>query len=188
MNRLNPSWPRWLSLLMVLLLLTASACQPKPRAPALDNSPIYVNRQEGFELLVPEGWFQQSKTELPPGPLDKERTLVLYRSLKPTPASLDISCRDLSEDTDIGDFLAQRKRSGSGWTRIKPPEQVQYGGKSGTRYTLKGKPAGKSTIAEIVVFRRGERVYFFGGYYSEGDTLRRTQLRQFLDGLTWTKP
>jgi hypothetical protein len=87
---------------------------------------------------------------------------------------------------DLGEFLGKRKRSGSGWSRTAPPEPVEYGGRKGTRYFLRGSPGGKATNCETVVFRKGERVYFFGGFYPAGDTIRRAHLRQFLDGLTWT--
>lgn len=163
-------------------------CRGRPRAPALDNSPVYVNRQAGFRFLVPEGWVQQSRSEIPPGYRldDSERTLVLYRAFKPTPASLDVSCRDIPEDVDLGAFLAKRKRSGSGWSRSAPSKTVEYGGRSGTRYFLRGSPGGLPTNCETVVFRRGPRVYFFGGFYLAGDTIRRAQIRQFLEDLTWT--
>ncbi|MFO0841325.1 MAG: hypothetical protein U0797_02855 [Gemmataceae bacterium] len=175
-------------LVTVLVVAGLTGCRSRPRAPALDNSPVYVNRQEGFRFLVPEGWVQQSKAEIPPGYRldDSERTVVLYRAFKPTPASMDVSCRDIPEDVDIGAFLAKRKRSGVGWSRAAPPESVEYGGRKGTRYFLKGSPGGLPTRCEAVVFRRGGRVYFFGGFYPAGETIRRAQIRQFLEDLTWT--
>lgn len=171
----------------LLAVVAIGGCRARPAAPALDNNPFYVNKLAGIRFLVPEGWHQQSKSELPAGLKldDAERTLVLYRTFKPTPASMELSCRDIPEDVDLGEFLAKRKRSGSGWKRVGEPEPVEYGGRKGTRYYLTGTPAGKPTNSETVVFRRGERVYFFGGFYPTGDTIRRAHLRQFLEGLTW---
>lgn len=173
--------------LVLTAALVTGACQSRPRAPMLDTSPVYTNKNEGIRFLVPEGWSQQMKGEVTPGKLEKERTLVLYRSLQPTPASFELSCRDLPEDQDLGEFLTRRKRSGSEWKRVAPPETVQFGGRKGTRYILQAMQRDRPTTNEIVVFRRGERVYFFGGLYPTGDPIRKSHVRQFLDSLQWTE-
>lgn len=174
--------------MLALLLLLNFGCSPRPSAPVLDNNPVYTNKEAGIRFLVPEGWSQQSKSILPPGPLDKrELTLVLYRSFNPSPASFEVSCRDIDESVEIGEFLAKRKRSGIGWTRVGSPEPVHFDQTTGTRYVLEGKPIDRKLTMEVVVVRKGPRVYFLAGTFPANDPIRRAQVRQFLEGLTWMK-
>lgn len=181
---------RWTTrILLPLLGLNLAAilvgCGSKPRAPVLDNLPIYESSSEGFRFLVPAGWVQQMKAELPPGRHEKERTLVLYRSFDPSPASFEVSRRDLDPKVDMDSFLGKRKRSGAGWSQKGPPEQVSYAGRKATRYTLEAKLQDRPTTCEIVVFRPDERTYFFSGSFPSGDNIRRNQIRRILESLEW---
>src|SRR5262245_1447579 len=81
-------------------------CTPKPVAPALRDEPVYQNDQEGFRFLVPEGWSQNARTEVPPGPVEKERLLVQYKRRPPAkPATLEVSMADLPSSTNLATYL-----------------------------------------------------------------------------------
>ena len=178
--------PVWIRLILSLLLVgTEVGCSRRPAAPVLDNDPVFVNRGEGFRLLIPEGWSQAIKTNLPPGVLEKERTLVLYRAFDKNPASFEVTCIDLGEDADIDVYVTSRKRSGAGWTRSAEKEKVTVDGREGNRYYFQATVRGQPTSAEVVVFQKAKRFYFFSGYFPKGDLIRQKQIRQFLADLSW---
>src|SRR2546423_15656230 len=69
----------WWGGLLALCALLLLGCDSKPRAPALMDDPVYQNDREGFRFLVPDGWKQHARAEVPPGKSEKERLLVQYR-------------------------------------------------------------------------------------------------------------
>jgi hypothetical protein len=173
---------------MVILVLAIAqpGCTTRPRAPVLDRNSVYTDSHSGLRFLVPEGWTQQARTDLPAGPIRRgEVTLVLYRSFGTNSASFEVSCRDIDEDVDLGEFLGKRKRSGSAWTRVGSATPVECGGKSASRYILEGKPRDTKLTMEVTVLRQGKRVYFLAGTYPAGDSVRRGEIQQFFKDLTW---
>src|SRR5262245_41969592 len=84
-----------------------AGCDSRPRAPVLRDDPVYQNDQEGFRFLAPDGWSQSMRGEVPPGKVDKERSLVEYRRKKGSAgASLRVSLADLPTSTDLAAYLA----------------------------------------------------------------------------------
>ncbi len=95
----DPRLPRLTSLaravLFVGLVLLFSGCRSRPRAPLLRDDPVYQNDREGFRFLAPEGWTQSSRSEVPPGKITKELSLVDYRRKTGKGASFLVTLADL---------------------------------------------------------------------------------------------
>src|SRR5438094_7104681 len=68
-----------IALLGIVALLSTVSCNSGPRAPAITTEAIFNNPREGFSFLVPEGWVQQSRSDIPPGSYEKARLLVSYQ-------------------------------------------------------------------------------------------------------------
>jgi hypothetical protein len=174
--------------LVVLLLGPAllAGCGPRARAPVLEDNPVYVNDREGFRFLVPEGWHQAARAELPPGKLDQERLLVQYRQLDPDrPATFEVSAADLPASTDIGTYLAGPAYGAREWRSRTPPQKIEAGGVAGTRYDLAARVDKDDLVREVTAFRRGERVYLFTALFLAKDDTSRGQCRRAVNGLVW---
>lgn len=166
-------------------LLVGCGCSG-PRAPALSDETVYHNSRENFRFLVPEGWAQQAKEDVPSGKVEKERLLVQYQRLTADkPAVLEASLADLPESTDWGDYLAGPSFGASQWRQSSPAEPIEVNGVSAVRFDFSGKLHGTATIKEVVVFRRGERVYFFTGIFPAKDTEAREQVRRAVASVIW---
>src|SRR5260370_42068762 len=63
--------------LMAAIGLVAG-CGVAPQAPALENGPVFKNSREGFRFLVPDGWIQYARGEVPSSPVNTECMLVEY--------------------------------------------------------------------------------------------------------------
>jgi hypothetical protein len=171
-------------LLLVAVLL---GCQPKPKAPALIDEPVYQS-DEGFRFLVPEGWIMGSRANVPPGPLESERPLVQYRRTSGDDfATLEVSAMDLPENTDMVKYLSTASFSARQWTQTGRPESMEAGGAQGTRYRFSAPVKGGQLTKEVTVFRRGGRVYFFTVLFSPKDAGAAEQVRRALGSLAWTK-
>jgi hypothetical protein len=171
--------------LLVAATLLAG-CRPRPRAPDLNDAPVYENDREGFRFMVPEGWSQYARSELPPGKLDKERLLVQYRRTKSEKeATLEVSAADLSPSTDLANYLAAPAFGVKDW-KLKPsPESVEVNGVAGTRYDFAGRVGKEEMTREVVAFRRGERVYFFTTLFFTKDTTAQEQSRRAVSRILW---
>lgn len=174
-----------LALLLVGLSLLAG-CGRGPRAPALQDDPVYTNEDEGFRFRVPEGWHQSAHAVLPPGKLDKERLLVQYRRPDPArPATLEVAAADLPPSTDLAAYLAEPAYGATTWRVRAGPEPVQAGGMEGSRYDLTARVGTDDMTREVVAFRRGERVYFFTALFLSKDPDAREQFRRSVGRLVW---
>jgi hypothetical protein len=161
-------------------------CSSRPRAPALENEPVYQNKREGFRFVVPEGWIQTAKADIPPGKTQKERLLVAYqRPVHGKPVFLEVSLADLPDSTDLAAYLAETPYGTSKWRRLDPPQQVDVSGVPAVRYSYTTRVGRDDLIKEVTAFRRGERVYFFAGVYPTGDSQSREQLRRAAASTIW---
>jgi hypothetical protein len=167
-------------------LAVLAGCGPRPRAPALEDNPVYVNDAGGFRFVVPEGWHQFARSELPPGKLDRERLLVQYRRLDPErQATLEVSAADLPASVNLTDYLADASYGAKAWRPQGKPEPVEGAGVPGTRYDFSAR-VGKNDLArEVIAFRRGERVYFFTVVYAARDDTAREQFRRSVARILW---
>jgi hypothetical protein len=169
-------------------LLLVCGCQPKPKAPALSDGPVFQS-DEGFRFLVPEDWLMAARANLPPGPLEKERLLVQYRrsTASQQTATLEVSVAELPESTDLAEYLSKPSFSAREWKPAGKPVQLDAGGAKGTRYRHTAWVDGSELVKEVTAFRRGDRVYFFTVLFSPKDSSAPEQARRAVEGLVWTK-
>jgi hypothetical protein len=152
----------------------------------LRNDPVYQNDREGFRFLVPEGWRQTARTDLPPGryPIDKQ--LVEYRlATAGKGVLLQVSLADLPESTNLAELLGAPTLNVKDWRPVGAAEPLEVNGKSGVRLVFTGHLGKDEMIREVVTFRRGERVYFFTGMFGRTNTTARDQMRQAVVSTTW---
>jgi hypothetical protein len=169
------------------VVVLAGCGRDRPHAPALRDEPVYQNDREGFRFLVPDGWTQVARGELPPGRADSERMLVEYRLYgADKPASLQVTARDFDPGTDLKAYLATRT-SGETWRPKGPAETLEVDGTPATRVVLTGRPGNEDTTHDVLACRRGDRVYFFTGVFSSGDSTARDQVRRAVQGIVWKK-
>lgn len=175
----------WLVLLLAIVL---AGCGPRaPRAPALQDDPVYENRDEGFRFLVPVGWTQHARADAPPGPAAQDRLLVRYeRPAENAPAVLEVSMADLPSSVDLNAYLAAPSLGRPTWAPRGRPEPVRAGEREAMRYVFQS-PVGRPIVKEVVAVRRGERVYFFAGLFANADDASRDEIRRGVDSLAWTK-
>jgi hypothetical protein len=170
----------------LMLIALALGCGDQPRAPSLQNEPVYQNSREGFRLLVPEGWTMHARGELPSGKLDRERMLVSYELLQSDmPAAFQITAADLTIDTNLEKYLSGRAFGISDWQLKFPPEDLEIDGQPARRYTFGRPRLIGPEIREVVAFRRGERVYFFTAMFPGSDAKAREQIRRAIESLVW---
>jgi hypothetical protein len=169
-------------------LVLLAGCTHRPSAPPLQNDPVYQNAQAGFRFLVPEGWTQQARAEIPPGRIDKERLLVRYsRPSGAKVAALEASLADLPPSTDLVQFQAAASFGSKKWQPAGPPEQVEVGRRPGVRLNFTSTVDGEDTTKEVVAFRRGDRVFFFTGVFPTADTGARDEVRRAVGSVIWKK-
>ena len=170
------------------LLLLVCSCQPKPKAPALSDGPVF-QCDEGFRFLVPEGWLMAARANLPRGPLEKERLLVQYRRTTPGQhsAELEVSVAELPEGTDLAEYLSKPSFSASEWKPAGKPVPLEAGGVKGTRFRHTAQVDRSKLVKEVTAFHRGGRVYFFTALFTSGDSSTPEQARRAVESLVWTK-
>jgi hypothetical protein len=173
---------------LIAALLLACSCQPRPRAPALLDEPVYQNEREGFRFLVPEGWSMSARSDLPPGPADKERLLVQYRrSTADRPATFEVSMADLPEGTDLAAYLGGPAFGAERWKPSAAPQPLQVGGADATRFRFTARVDGADLAREVTAVRRGGRIYFFTVLAPPADTTAPEQVRRAVGRIVWTK-
>jgi predicted Zn-dependent protease len=160
-------------------------CSPKPRAPVLRDEPYYQNDKEGFRFLAPEGWKMSARSELPPGKLPKETTLVNYRRPSGKGAAFVVTAEDLPASADLAEHLARGSYGVTHWVRAGSPTGVKAGNAEGTRYSYTGRSGREELAKEVVAVRRGERVYFFITVYPPTDAESRDQVRRVVENIDW---
>jgi hypothetical protein len=175
------------SVLLAVVVMFGGGCHPKPKAPALIDEPVFQSEQ-GFRLLVPEGWTMAARGNVPPGPIEKERLLVQYhRASGDSPATLEASVMDLPEEVDLTEYLSQPSFSVRRWKPMGQAESIEAGGKRGTRLRFSAAIGGKESTKEVAAFRRDGRVYLFTVLFSPKDATAPEQVRRSIDRLVWTK-
>ena len=174
------------SVLLAALFLSAAACSHRPRAPALQDEPIYQNTREGFRFVAPEGWRQFAKSDLPPGPAEKERLLVRYMPpLTGRGSTLEVSLADLPESTPLADYLAGPSLGVKQWKPLGKTETLELNGQAATRLAFSGRVGKDQLLKEVTAFRRGGRVYFFTALVPKGDNKSRETIRRAVASTTW---
>jgi hypothetical protein len=171
-----------ISLIILAAALIGSSWSKTPHAPSLENTPVYQN--DVFRFMVPEGWSQHARAELPPGRLDRERLLVSYLLLQsPGPPTFQVTAVDLPPDTDLGKYLSGEAFAIEDW-RIKSGQAMTIGGQNATRYDLV-RASGRPGTREVTAFRRNGRVYFFSAMVPEAGAKAREQIHRAIETLVW---
>jgi hypothetical protein len=172
----------------LILVASLSGCRQRPRAPLLQDDPVYHNATEHVRFLAPEGWTQHARSEFPPGPIPEEHLLVDYLHWTgDMPAILELSVVDLPESTDLLTYLTTKRAKSFGaqqWQVVSSGEQVEAGGASGQRFVMESNEHAART-KEVTVFRRGRRVFFFIGVFLTGDMTARDQIRRAIKSIVW---
>ena len=181
------SWPRTTAAALVGCILLLPACGTKPRAPVLGDDPVYQNDKEGFRFLVPQGWKITSRSEVPPGKLTKDTTLVNYRRQTGKGASFLVTANDLPTSTDLADLLAGPSFGVPKWTLTGPPVNLKAGGMDGVRYSFTARSGKEERGKEVFCVRRDDRLYFFLTLYSASDTEARDEVRRLVDSVVWKR-
>ena len=156
-----------------------------PRAPSLRNELDYQSAQEGFRFRAPDGWIQSSiGGKYPSG--SQERKLVGYtKKTTGHPASLEVTYVDLPPSTDLGARFAEASLGQARWKLTAAATPLTIGGLEANRFILSAGSGADQTIKEVVVFRRGDRVYFFTGVFHSSDAESWQQVRQAVESITW---
>jgi hypothetical protein len=173
---------------MLLTCGLLAGCDSRPKAPALTDSPVYQNEQEGFRFLVPDGWLQSAAATLPTGPLEGEVLLTQYRMRTAAQgASLEVLCFDEPPDKpgDLHQYHAEPSHGITQWASVEEPESLEIGGTAAQRFVYSGKLANRDMIKEVVAFRRGQRVYSFIGLFWKSDENAREELRRAVASILW---
>src|SRR5262245_2834988 len=185
---------RWRYSLVALCLVVAAlamsfslmqGCDSRPRAPALSDEPVYVNMQEGFRFVAPEGWHIQSRGEFPQQELTKERMLVEYRHRREgRELSLLVSMVDVAPGTPISEYVTTRLYPRGSW-KLLGADQIRAGTLPAERLILGTQVDKEDVIREIVAVRRTNRLYFFSGSFPAKDSKGRDEIRKALSTLSW---
>src|SRR5262249_52791913 len=170
--------------LLALAGLAAAGCSPVPRAPALDNGPVYENAKEGVRFVVPDGWVQFARADTPPGRVTQALLLVGYHITNANRlAELELYRADLAEGADLAAFLAANRIGTRDWEPKAAPQRLQVNGAEATRLLFTRRDRKAEFVREVVAFRRGGRLYLFALSAEAGDEVSRDQWRQTLNSV-----
>lgn len=176
-----------LALCLVGLTLLA-ACESRPQAPLLRDSPVYQNDREGFRFLVPEGWTQTANAMLPPGDFEDEVFLVRYRLATPTGgAMMQVLVLQEKAPLNLGDHHAGPSFGVEKWTLLEPVEKLIIGGKTAEHYRYSGKLQDSQMSKDVYGFRNSGRVYSFVGLFWSEDEFARQQIERAVKSTVWSE-
>ena len=186
---------QWYGVLLLCLAAVCSLClmdyvsgvfSSTPRAPLLRDDPVFESKNEGMRFVAPEGWSMRARAELPPGTTAQERLLVEYKRLtSDKPASLEVSRIDLPESKSLNEAMKTRQPSDGELVRKSPPEELTLDQVPALRVTFTERVDKQQMISEVVAVRRGERVYFFSGFFPAEDARAREQVRGMIGSIVW---
>jgi hypothetical protein len=171
---------------MIASCSAVGGCGGRPHAPPLKDEPVYQNSKEGFRFLVPEGWTQVARAEVPPGEATQELMLVEYKLLNAErPAGLSITLIDLPESSDLVTHLCGPALGSESWRLQRAPESMSLNGAPAQRFCLTNSNAKDASMREVVVFRRGGRVYLFTGIFAMSDARAAAEVRRAVESVVW---
>ncbi len=173
---------------IVAVLLLAAGCNSGPKAPALENGPVFYDSQAGFRFVVPEGWTQFVHAIVPPGKLEDERMIVEYRlTTTEKPARFAVTCADVEPSVELAGYLASHLPAAEQWKQKGLSSTEQIHGTPAVRMTFVSSAAGKGEMRrEVTIFRRGQRIYVFTGTFATSDRAARDQIAQAVNSTLWS--
>jgi hypothetical protein len=150
------------------------------------DTPVFHDKQEGFRFLVPEGWTQNARANLPKGELEGESFLVRYRMKTPEMgSSLQIICFQDSGQSDLEQHHAGPSFRVQSWEVASPAESIDVNGQPAERFIYQAVIDGRKMTKEVVCFRQGNRVYSFVGLFFAKDDKAREQIRRAVGSVIW---
>lgn len=177
--------PRNLAIAVLVLAASLTACDSRPRAPALRSGPEFRDDREGLRFAVPDGWIQTAVSSLPTR-LEDEIILVQYKMRTPgQSASVEILCFDEDQPRNLLAYHAGPSHGVVSWVPVGDPEDISGKQIPGQRLIYSASSQGKTLVKEVVVFRNAQRVYSFIGLFFEDDDKAREQLRQAIKSILW---
>jgi hypothetical protein len=166
-----------------------TGCSERPKAPPLTNDAVYQNDKAGVRFLAPPGWSITSRSDLPPGPLEKPFVLVSYiQSSGEKPAEFEVLAADIPENVDLGTYLVEHRVGAGKWTQGPASKPLTVGGSPAMQYSFT--PASTSTDElrrEATAVRRGGRAFFFLVTCSRRDAEHHGQAVSSIDSVAWLK-
>lgn len=170
----------------ILLFIFVIGCSQGPKAPPLEDGPVFYDRQEGFRFLVPDGWKQSVHALVPPGRLEDERIIVEYHLPTEKAASFAVTCADINPSLKLDDYVATHVPGGAHWKLTGPGQPCRIQDVPAERMMLTGHPQGPEPYTrEVLAFRRGDRVYFFTGIFATSDKAAAEQVHQTNESIIW---
>lgn len=157
-----------------------------PRAPALRDESVYQDSQAEFRFLAPNGWTQWSRTVYLPGPANRETQLVEYKKMTTDqPAGFEVTYADIPPSTDLGAYLAGASLGQARWNPTAPATPLTVSGVEANRFMFSAGNVPDLMTKEVVVFRRGDRVFFFTGIFLSSDSESRQQIGRTVESVVW---
>lgn len=169
---------------VVLGVTLLAGCGEKPSAPPLQDGPVYQDRREGFRFFVPDGWTQRARGNIPAGKVTGERMLAEYKCTS-TDSVLRVTVADVPLSTPLTEYVSTNTKTGEDWKLGTPAQDFTINGVPAARITYQMKSGKDEIIREIIAFRRGERVYFFRGFYAASDQQSRKAIQKAVDTVVW---
>ena len=170
---------------LLIAIALIAACDSRPRAPALIDSPVYQNNREGFRFLVPDGWIQTASSVLPPK-LEGEVILVQYTMRTPIRgAMVEVLCFDEAQPSDLAEYHAGPSHGQKNWGLLEPSRTIKVHGTPAERLVYAAQVGTEKMVKEVVAFRRKQRVYSFVGLYWVADNKAPQQLRRAVESTVW---
>jgi hypothetical protein len=158
----------------------------RPSAPPWDRGPVFREGREGFRFSVPDGWTQTVRGAVPAGKIASERVLTEYKCMTcARPSVLQVSVADVPLESPLTEYVLKNTLTGEKWQKSAGPEEFTINSEPAVRITYVQREGKAEGFKEIVAFRRGERVYFFKGFYAGTDPKARTALRAAVDTIVW---
>ena len=179
---------RGAAVLLGVALTLSAGCNSRPSAPALKDGPIFKDSREGFRFNVPDGWKQRARGQVPAGPVEGERMLAEYKCVTcAKPAALEVTVATVPAAASLSEYVTKHTLTGEHWRLSAPTEEFTINAQPAVRitYVLRAGKDKDDMVREIVAFRRGERVYFFKGFYATSDSKSRKEIRAAVDSVVW---
>lgn len=170
------------------VLMLAVGCGHRPAAPALTNSRVYQNAEEGFRFLVPEGWIQTTSASLPPGPVAREQFLTRYSVASgDSGATFLVLCVDEKAVEDVETYHAGPTLGVQQWRVVERPKPITIDGAEAERTVYEGASEGGKWTKVVTCFHRSGRLYSFVGVFSSTDESARQQIERATGDVIWNR-
>jgi hypothetical protein len=174
------------SILGVGLLALVTGCEPKPRAPSLENEAVFQDNKLNVRFVAPEGWVLFARSSVPPGPVTKPIRIVAYhRGSSDGGADLELYIADFPANKPLMEYLKEHPVGPEKWKETGTPTPLQLEASSGIKHQLVSVHQAHRQ-REIWEFRRkGDRVYLMICSAMTADRSTRDQAERAVKSITF---